>query len=84
MYQIWCKNKEKNIVTYEENVKLYNMYILKLTEKKNYFLRKISDNFKIRTQENLQIVLASLKNSSFKVSLSFRNNCMSQNGDLSA
>lgn len=60
------------------------MYILKLTEKK-YFLRKISDNFNIRTQENLQIVLALLRNSSsYKVSLSFRNNCMSQNGDLSA
>lgn len=60
------------------------MYILKLTEKKIIFLERYQITLKFERKKILQIVLASLKNSSFKVSLSFRNNCMSQNGDLSA
>lgn len=60
------------------------MYILKLTEKKIIFLERYQITLKLERKKILQIVLASLKNSSFKVSLSFRNNCMSQNGDLSA
>lgn len=60
------------------------MYILKLTEKKIIFLERYQITLKFERKKILQIVLASLKNSSFKISLSFRNNCMSQNGDLSA
>lgn len=60
------------------------MYILKLTEKKIIFLERYQITLKFERKKILQIVLALLKNSSFKVSLSFRNNCMSQNGDLSA